>query len=759
MPEPVEGSKSYIPSLDGIRAVAVLAVIFYHLGYGWAQGGLLGVDVFFVLSGYLITDLLLAEYKRNGFIQLRTFWLRRARRLLPALFVMLFVILGWVTLFNQAQLPQVRNDLLPAIFYYSNWWFIFEHVSYFAKFGPPSPLGHLWSLAIEEQFYLIWPLVIIFVLKITKSKKYLGIITFLGIIASACEMAVLYQPYIDPTRLYDGTDTRAFALLLGALLAIYRPRDKKITVSKNSSLMANTIGIASLAGLLCMFWQTDEYSGFLYQGGMLLASILSLIIIVIAIVPDTYLNRFLSTPVLKWIGQRSYGIYIWHYPIITLTTPYNSPPDLIRSLFQIAASFTCAALSWKYIEQPVRHGAISRLWNDYRESQNSKIRPTIALNIAGNTADKRSLPQKTTPLKSPLSIKSSSLKLKTGTPPSKSSPPPGKRKPLDRLMSVTEKKPGGEKSIGKKQVIGSVLTLAITSNVIVCILAISGAVTGNTSTDYSGEGSQPTSILPVVTRHSDKPATTGKKTVPVNLETESDRDLAYLQFLATVKTVVNIPFMPQAAKTYLTADLEKSFFFDQYTFPLPWLLDANISTFNLPPYLLQPRRATGIGIRTTIGDDSGVGVTAIGDSIMIDAAPYLKKYLPGIAIDAVVGQQIWQVQAAVPQLKKEGAVGNRLIIELGTNGGYTPSELLQLINSLGHMKKIVLVTALVPDPWESEVNSSIATVARTLPNVSVVNWYKIGQKHPNYFYPDHIHLNPVGAKFYAKLIVRALLKR
>ena len=211
--------------------------------------------------------------------------------------------------------------------------------------------------------------------------------------------------------------------------------------------------------------------------------------------------------------------------------------------------------------------------------------------------------------------------------------------------------------------------------------------------------------------------------------------------------------MNTVAEVYDIDNIEKNFFYDSYPFAIPRLAPVPISTFNLPPLNINGLELHGTRTRVPI---SGVGVTAIGDSIMIDAAPYLKQMLPDITIDAIVGQQIWQVQADVPKLKREGAIGNYLIIELGTNGGYTAQELLHLIASLGPMKKIVLVNALVPDPWESEVNSSIATVATTLHNVSVVNWYQIGQKHPNYFYPDHIHLNPVGAKFYAKLIVRAL---
>ena len=161
MPHPVDGDARYMSGLDGLRALAVLAVIAYHLNFGWAQGGLLGVGVFFVLSGYLITDLLLSQRERTGRIWLGRFWLRRARRLLPALWVMLAVVAVWVSLVQPEQLAALRQDVVAAFAYASNWWYVFQHVSYFASFGPPSPLGHLWSLAVEEQFYVVWPLLLI----------------------------------------------------------------------------------------------------------------------------------------------------------------------------------------------------------------------------------------------------------------------------------------------------------------------------------------------------------------------------------------------------------------------------------------------------------------------------------------------------------------------------------------------------------------------------------------------------------------------
>lgn len=213
MPKPLNGSGRYIAGLDGLRALAVLAVIAYHLNFSWASGGLLGVGVFFVLSGYLITDILATQWKKYGQLDLKDFWIRRARRLLPAMLLMLAVVVCWTIATDRSQLPTLRSDSLAAIFYVSNWWLIFHQVSYFESFGPPSPLGHLWSLAVEEQFYLLWPLLLALGFRYVPQRGKMALLTLGGAAFSAIAMALLFEPGIDPSRIYYGTDTRSFALL------------------------------------------------------------------------------------------------------------------------------------------------------------------------------------------------------------------------------------------------------------------------------------------------------------------------------------------------------------------------------------------------------------------------------------------------------------------------------------------------------------------------------------------------------------------
>ncbi len=367
MPKPAGDSQRYVPGLDGLRAIAVLAVIAYHIGLGWAPGGLLGVGVFFTLSGYLITDLLLSQHQSAGRLDLVDFWRRRARRLLPALFVLLAVVAGWVALLQRGQLPALRGAMAAAALYVSNWWLIAQNSSYFARFGPPSPLGHLWSLAVEEQFYLIWPWLLWLGLYCTarrsdRSRRYLLMTASLVLAAaSAGAMAVLYHPGYDPTRVYDGTDTRAFALLIGAALAFACPSlSMAAGLSARRRWLLDGAGGAGLVVVGLLIWRTTQYSPFLYRGGMVALSVATAAVVLAVTNPASRLGAVLGAQPLRWLGVRSYGIYLWHVPIIVLTTPALSPPSLARAAVQVAASIAAAALSWRYIEEPIRHGAIGR---------------------------------------------------------------------------------------------------------------------------------------------------------------------------------------------------------------------------------------------------------------------------------------------------------------------------------------------------------------------------------------------------------------
>ena len=275
----------YMPGLDGLRAIAVISVLLYHAAFSWAIGGFLGVEVFFVISGYLITSLLLSEWRDREAIDLRNFWLRRARRLLPALFVVIAVTTLVAVIFLPGEVASLRGDVLSALAYVTNWNFIFAQKSYFEALGRPSLVQHLWSLAVEEQFYLVWPLLFIGGMKVFGRKRF-PIVVVAGAIASVVLMWVLYVPGGDPSRVYYGTDTRAAGLLVGCALAfVWSPWRLRSTVSSSARTLLNVVGAVGLVLLLQMLWQTDEFSSALYRGGLLRLDLITAVVIAVLVHP------------------------------------------------------------------------------------------------------------------------------------------------------------------------------------------------------------------------------------------------------------------------------------------------------------------------------------------------------------------------------------------------------------------------------------------------------------------------------------------
>jgi peptidoglycan/LPS O-acetylase OafA/YrhL/lysophospholipase L1-like esterase len=352
-----------MPALDGLRALAVAAVLLYHGDVSWARGGYLGVDAFFVLSGFLITSLLLAEWRGAGRIALPAFWARRARRLLPALFLVLAAVAVYgAVIAAPVELEHLRNDGLTALGYVANWGQIFSHQSYFESFAVPSPLRHTWSLAIEEQFYLVWPLVVAGVLRWRRgSIRSLTVVTGALLTASAVWMIVLYEPGVDPTRVYYGTDTRAQSLLMGALLALCLTRLRRPLGPKATRALHGGALVAAVS--LGWIWvHTSEGAGWLYRGGFTLCALL--VAIVIASVTRSMpglLGALLSVRPLRWVGEVSYGLYLWHWPLYVLISEQRTGLDgapLLTAL--LAATFAVATASFYLVERPIRRGMLQR---------------------------------------------------------------------------------------------------------------------------------------------------------------------------------------------------------------------------------------------------------------------------------------------------------------------------------------------------------------------------------------------------------------
>jgi len=343
---------------------------------------MLGVGVFFTLSGYLITDLLLGHWRRHGDLGLSRFWLRRARRLLPALFLMLGAVSLWVAVFDVGQLAAVRRQVLAAALYVGNWSTIAQHGSYFARFALPLPLDHLWSLAIEEQFYLVWPWLLLVGIWALRSRWRLAVVTLAGAACSAWAMGHLYHPGYDPTRVYEGTDTRAFGLLVGAALAMVWPtRVAGRGARPNVTNLLDAAGIAGLTGIVVLVWRTNAFTPFLYPDGFVLLALATAVLVGAVVNPASRLGVVLGWRPLRWIGVRSYGIYLWQWPIIVLAAPTQTTFDWRRAALEVGGTLLVASLSWRYIEEPIRHGALGRLWQHAR-SEASRIRArrrTLAL--------------------------------------------------------------------------------------------------------------------------------------------------------------------------------------------------------------------------------------------------------------------------------------------------------------------------------------------------------------------------------------------
>jgi peptidoglycan/LPS O-acetylase OafA/YrhL len=360
MPKPVAGRGprlGYRPGLDGLRAVAVAAVFLYHSRIDWLPGGFLGVDLFFVLSGYLITSLLLVEWEARNRIDLRRFWLRRARRLLPALVVVVLAALVLSSIFARQDLAHTRSDAVSSLLYYTNWHLIIASHSYFNVMGNPSLLQHLWSLAVEEQFYIVWPLLLVPGL-VLLGRRRLPFVVSAGIAGSAALMWLLYNP-ADPSRVWYGTDTRAFLLLMGILLALVWPRFEQL---KRSLPLLELFGVAALVASILLFLEMHDYEPTLWQGGDLAAAFCFAVLIAAVAHPKTAIGQLLGIAPLRWLGERSYGIYLWHYPVILLMRPgvdisWTGPGVVVA---QAAVVLSAAALSYRYIEQPIRTGRLQR---------------------------------------------------------------------------------------------------------------------------------------------------------------------------------------------------------------------------------------------------------------------------------------------------------------------------------------------------------------------------------------------------------------
>lgn len=350
----------YITGFDGLRTIGVLGVILYHLNPNIFVGGYLGVPIFFAVSGYLVTDHMLASYQQTGRYDNKGYLLRRVKRIYPQLLTVLLASSAYIFLFQRDLLSKLWQVFLSNVLNVYNWWQIANGQSYFERFaGNESPFTHLWTLSIEGQFYLLWPLVIFLLVRyVKKPGRMFGIMMGFSVLSAAL-MAFLYQPGVDTSRIYYGTDTRLFAILLGGALAVIWPSSRlRAHVAKSDRRLLNMIGAVASLGMLFLIFSPlmDPQKALTYRGGMFIFSILTVILIAIVAHPGADFNKYLTNPIFKWVGQRSFGIYLYQFPVMIFyehAVKGMGQNQVISQIIEIILILLISDITYRLIERPL----------------------------------------------------------------------------------------------------------------------------------------------------------------------------------------------------------------------------------------------------------------------------------------------------------------------------------------------------------------------------------------------------------------------
>jgi peptidoglycan/LPS O-acetylase OafA/YrhL len=581
---------THLRGLDGLRALAVTFVVLFHLTPGALQGGYIGVDIFFVISGFLITSLLIDEKRRTGAIALRSFWARRARRLLPALALLVLVSSSLALAIGGDVLVSIGRQLLGAATFSYNWLAIAAGSSYFEA-GTPELFRNLWSLAVEEQFYLLWPLLVIALLAMTKRRWMTPPVIAIAI-ASAAAMVALSFGGAEPTRLYYGTDTHAFGLAIGAAIAIV---GVPAVTSRAARVAVSATGLVAVAGLVAIALVLVDGSDLVFRGGLVVVALLSGIAVATAASPESWFGRALDLQPLRWVGQRSYGIYLWHWPAFVLLSaamPGWTNGELAVGLGGLAlvGTLVAATLSYRFVEQPIRRFG-------YRAA----------------------------------------------------------------------------------------------------VLQWASAWRGGTR----------------------RALTVGVATVAVGA-----------LLLGTVAAVVTAPRIGSVQAIIEQGEIE----------------------IQLPDPPTTP--ATDDAEASLPG---GNEIYAVGDSVMLAAAPAVKKAFPGIKIDAKVSRHLSEAIPIIKKLASKGKLRPILVLGLGTNGLVDDQKLNEVMHIVGPQTKVVLINAQAPRDWIPGVNKILARYAQSHRNVELANWHAAIRPHIDYLATDLIHAGgPKGGKIYADTVRDAI---
>lgn len=717
----------YVAAFDGLRALAVIAVVAYHASLPEAPGGFFGVDVFFVISGYLVTALFLARARSTGSgtpspdrADLLDFWRRRLTRLVPAalpvvaLSGVVFVLLG-----VRSPLTLIA-EAIAALGYAANWFFLFSDQSYFETIAMPSPFLHFWSLAVEAQFYLLWPVLLIGALRFGGRLTAFALAVSLAAI-STLVAAGLYSPTTDPSRAYYGTDARVAGLLLGAALAIV------ITPARAGRVSRIPVEVAGWSALAVLLWLTttvSEFDPFIYHGGFFVASSAALVVLFAALHGTNSLAWMLSRAPLRWLGERAYSIYLWHWPVFVLSQPTTAVDLHSFSLLlaRLGVTLILADLSFRLVESRFRSGYRGGRFPRFELGvgplrQRPWARPAgvfavglVAVVAAGGLPMRIGLAEQTAALAASY----------TGEP----APPPAPTgihiTPLavPSLFTVAE----------------GVARLAFADVQAPARDSLAAALRSFGAPDRLSQDAVVHVSAPEV--NADAPS------VPAS-SVDPDRALAAAvgtppgSDLRAGGSPANAPSIGDGSTGQDGDEVSSSVASSGSVLPEPG-----------PPTEVTP---TGTPDPTVIG----ASVTIIGDSVALGAANALLSAMPGAVVDAEVGRQFWTTPQVIERLGASGALGDVVVLHLGANGAFTTAQ-FEAITSLLEGRTVIFVNITVPRRWEADVNRGLAERTGGLDDVLVADWNSASREQAAYFVADGVHLTAQGQAAFAAFIADAV---
>ncbi len=747
-----DSKKSYVTSLDGLRAICCAAVVLYHMGLSWMQGGLLGVTVLFVLSGYLATVGLLHELDREQTIHVGRYYAKRAWRLMPTALAYILVTAALCTIFSHPLLTKMRPDIVPSIFMFLNWAKIFTHQSYFAAQGAPSPLTHFWSLAIEAQFYIVWPLILIAMEKAGWPRKRMRYVTIGLAAVSAALMAITYVPGQDPSRSYYGTDTRAMSLLVGAWLAFVWPigersrqqMDQIEVRGKGIGIQLKAAGPTCVAALVVLMVATNGYSSFSYYGGILLVSVIAAGAIAALIPQGSAFNCILGARPLRWIGQRSYAIYVWHFIILELLNPRNATGGLPwwKIALELLLVLAVADLSYTFIETPLKNGWPKRSrWGS--EPKPVSLRSLIRHHRAAAIACAATLA---------VAILGCALVPSVTV---------AGDNPEDKVLTKTTLRKPLEEGKYDVVLIGDSVSLGAHDNL------SNYYPHGLIDTEGNRQWSQ---ALDVYKTYRDKGVVgdivifsvgtnaylTDENIDTIMAEVGSDKQVwfvnlrgPYLQYDTSNEAI------EQATQRYSNVHL----------------IDWHAATEGHSEYLIEDgihltwegRDAFAKLVYDTVGytsptdADTKYAVTLISDSSLLNAANTLADAQPQWMIDAA---DVRSGSDAVQDLKSnyadQGVLGPAVVLNVGADGPLQESDLDGALSLLGDGQTLYLVTERNPTGWCESNNALMKSFADAHDNVQLIDWYAASDGHDDWFEADGITLSDAGAAAYTQLLTDSI---